>query len=177
MPIRIVGSLCVLICMAMVAAAAGAKGKAGQPADDPYEKIDQVAQSVFASADKNHNHQLSRIEFESAEQALVAAVEQLGSQGLIGQPKKKTSRKDNQQRESTSTANVSPEKLAKSNHVTEAEFIAYGHALVDGAEQQIQQMRAMTDAQRKAFQQQRHVASRPHALSPLLTRRPREARP
>ena len=59
-----------LVCLAC-ASAAVAKDSQGKKGDaDRSAAIDELAQSIFASADRNHNQALNKSEFEDAQAML-----------------------------------------------------------------------------------------------------------
>ena len=74
------------------AAAAQKPSKQGETAKDAArQQVDEAIGAVFTAADKNHNHELSRIEFGTAQSALHSTIEQLAAHGVIGAPKARPS--------------------------------------------------------------------------------------
>src|SRR5690348_12261711 len=66
-------------------AAAQKPSKQGEKAKDAArEQVDEAIQAIFTAADKNRNHELSRIEFGTAQSALHTTIEQLAARGVIG---------------------------------------------------------------------------------------------
>lgn len=117
--------------------------------------VDTLAQSIFASADRNHNQVLNKSEFQQAQELLDAEIAKLGQQGAIGQPKKQSAQDIEKAENASASAEISANKLSRSNKVTRAEFTYYVHSVVDEADQYWRQMRAQAAAQQKAFNAQR----------------------
>jgi hypothetical protein len=144
---------------------AGQKDDRAARASERSAMIDQLARDIFAAADHNHNQLLSKREFAEAQEQLLAAVADLGRRRLIGNPKKSTAKNAAREEEKSVLANVSAEvsadKLAKSNKVSPAEFTFYVHSVVDAAERQWREINAAADAQAKAYNAQRR-AYRPY---------------
>jgi hypothetical protein len=135
------------------AAAAQKPSKQGEKAKDAArEQVDEAIAAIFTAADKNHNHELSRIEFGTAQSALHSTIEQLAAHGMIGAPKGKGQGKADESAPAAKVDLATLNKMAKSNHVTQAQFTDYAQTLVAETEEQLQQMRAMSAAQNKAYQ-------------------------
>ena len=91
-----------LTSFALPVTAAPPDDKAVDPREAAKAQIDQALQNVFNAADKNHNLELSRIEFKRAQAGLETTVEQLVQSGLIGrrpfrtkEKRRRTSRRSN----------------------------------------------------------------------------------
>lgn len=139
-------------------AAAQKPSKQGEKAKDAArEQVDEAIQAIFTAADKNRNHELSRIEFGTAQSALHTTIEQFAARGVIGAPKGKSKAKADESAPEAKVDLAALNKMAKSNHVTQAQFTDYAQALVAETEQQLQQMRAMSDQERKAYQEMRRA--------------------
>jgi len=154
----LLGALMLLVVFDHHAAAAQKSSKQGEKAKDAArEQVDEAIQAIFTAADKNHNHELSRIEFGTAQSALHSTIEQLAVRGVIGAPKGKAKPKAEESAPAAKVDLAALNKMAKSNHVTQAQFTAYAQTLVAETEQQLQQMRAMSAAQNKAYQDLRRM--------------------
>jgi hypothetical protein len=141
------------------AAAQKQSGQGEKARDAAREQVDEAIQAIFTAADKNRNHELSRIEFGTAQTALHTTIEQLAARGVIGAPKGKGKGKGKADESATESKVdlAALNKMAKSNHVTQAQFTDYAQTLVAETEQQLQQMRAMSEQQRKAYQELRRA--------------------
>jgi len=126
--------------------------------NDQLAAVDQLAQQIFNEADKNHNHVLNKNEFRNADGLLRDTVEQWGREGLIGKPKKASS-KEKEITGQADAVNASGAKLARSNKVSQAEFTFYAQAVVEQADQHWRQALAAAAAQRKAISAQRRAAT------------------
>lgn len=136
-----------------------AQKKGADPANDELAAaIDQVAKTIFAASDTNHNHVLNKHEFATADDALDAQVQQMAQAGLIGKPKKQSpkekakAKEQNKDRDPSapSAATATGNKLARSNKVSEAEFTFYVRSVVDEADEYWRQSRTANEAQLKA---------------------------
>ncbi len=137
---------------------------AAKPADDNAAAIDQLAKTIFAAADSNHNRVLNKREFEEADEALDEQVQQWGKTGVIGKPKKPNPRSKDAEKDrvvpTVSAAEATGNKLARSNRVSEAEFTFYVRSVVDEADEYWRQVNATADAQRKAYNAARQAMPR-----------------
>jgi hypothetical protein len=124
--------------------------------DNSAAAIDDLAQRVFASADRNRNHFLNKSEFAGARAMLAAEIESLGRQGRIGKPKK-TNKDRGQNAQVAAPSGASYEKLARSNRVSQAEFTFFAHGAFDEADEAWRQMRAVAGAQRRAYNAQKRA--------------------
>jgi hypothetical protein len=161
----VVVSAAVWVGLAFNGLPAAAKQAAQQDQGDPTAKVDQLAQRIFNGADQNHNHVLNKNEFQNAQAALQAAVAEWGRTGVIGQPKKPGHNEKAGDRPAV-LATSSPDKLAKSNKVSQAEFSFYAHSVVEEADQQWRQANAAAAAQRKALAQRRGYPGRGRRFVP-----------
>ncbi len=157
----------VLLGCLSVAAVADETKKTGH---DRAAAIDEIAQSVFAAADRNHNHVLNKSEFEDAQNLLDEEIRKLGQQGAIGKPAKASIDSAEKDRHAAASANAAANKLSRSNKISQAEFTYYVHAAIDEADVEWRQLHAQADAQRKAAMMQRMMAprrGRPRYVYPL----------
>ncbi len=145
----------VLAVLCVVALPAVAKEPKSQPLGGAAVTIDELAQRVFDAADRNHNHVLNKNEFANAERALAEAIDDMGRQGVIGRPKK--ANKDKQQAVPAASNPSQGDKLARSNKVSQAEFMFFAHSMLDEADANWRQMRATAEAQRRAYEAQRRA--------------------
>src|SRR3954447_20500981 len=83
------------------------------------EVADTLADRVFKAADHNRNHVLNKNEFATARELIDSELQKLGTQGLIGRPKRPTKNKQDATGDSKWT--VDGDKLARSNKVSPAE--------------------------------------------------------
>jgi len=130
---------------------------------DLQSQIDTLAQKLFTASDKNHNGVLNKGEFQQAQQALAASIDEMDRAGTIGRPHAGKGRADAQP-----VASPSAEKLAKSNKVSQGDFATYVQAMVQHADQQFQQVNsaaAAAAAQRKALPRRayRYIPRSPQA--------------
>jgi hypothetical protein len=145
--------------LSMSPAQAADKADRKQQAADREAMVEQLANKIFTTADRNRNQLLNKREFVEAQSLLDDTLEEWGRTRVIGQPKKANARKKENDLEkgelAAASAKVSSESLAKSNKVTKSEFSIYVQAAVDQADQQWRQINTTADAQAKALAAQR----------------------
>ena len=147
-----------------------AQKKAAEPSSDEQlsAAVDQLAKTIFATADTNHNHVLNKHEFANADDALDAQVQQMAQAGLIGKPKRQSAKEKAKAKEqnkdrdpsAASPATTTGNKLARSNKVSEAEFIFYVRSVVDEADEYWREARTANEAQLKAYNAARQANPR-----------------
>jgi hypothetical protein len=123
---------------------------ANQEADLPA-LASELAKTIFATADANRNRWLSRGEFQHAVGLLDEAMTQWGQQGLLGHARKGTANKSHDEKDPDQAIKELTAQLSKNTRVNEPEFTLYVLNVVDQADRQWQQLRALSDAQRKAY--------------------------
>jgi len=111
----IFGTLILLVVFDGQRCLAAGKNAAPQPLDDVATAIDQLAKTLFAAADANHNHVLNKREFADAEDGLDEQVRKWGQAGMIGKPKKKSAKDKEKEPEqsATSTTAATGNRLAR----------------------------------------------------------------
>jgi hypothetical protein len=148
--------LAVLVICSLTKGAWGADVPNAKP-PNLAEMADTLADRVFKAADHNHNHVLNKNEFAAAREMLDSEIQKLGTQGLIGRPKRPAKNQQNTTADFKSTTDS--DKLARSNKVSPAEFTFFVHQLLDQADQQWREARVVAENQRKLYNAQRRAVS------------------
>ena len=115
------------------------------------ELATEAAKTIFATSDANRNHWLSRNELPKAIDQLDQVVSQWGQQGMLGRPRKQSAKQKDESHDALAAIEQLTARLSKNTRVSEAEFTLYVQNVVQEADEHYRQLRAMSEAQRKAY--------------------------